>query len=141
MVAGWGVDRLRRVDGRPPPDSVQSSLRIIDLGSGAIQTVYTTTDETLHDPSWSPDGRRIAVGIDRFTGMVDTRDLAGRAIGVIDLDAPTPNPTVITDWSLFAVDPAWHPTQDLILFGIDVEDSADTTQAPTFRPCTRTAPG
>ena len=128
------------MDGRNPG----SSLQVVDIATGAITTLASTTGaEYVVNPRWSPDGRSIVVQIDRYIDDGnDTEEITGQAIGVVDLDAATPSIRVIRELETFSTYPDWHPTDDLILFAAGARDPLDPADAP--RTCSRsvqTAPG
>ncbi len=124
------------VDGRNPG----STLQVVDIATGAITTLASTTGaEYVRGPRWSPDGRSIVVEIERYIDDGnDTEEITGVAIGVVDLDEPTPSLRVIRDFETFSTYPDWHPTEDLILFAAGARDPLDPTDAPsnlfTIRP-------
>jgi dipeptidyl aminopeptidase/acylaminoacyl peptidase len=109
-----------------------TSLMVIDVASGAMTEVYTTATEGLARPTWSPDGNRIALEIDHYVGDVETSDIKDTVIGVIDIAASDDTPTLITEASLLAGYPVWHPTQDLIVFRTNrLENGTDSMLDPT----------
>ncbi len=104
----------------------------VDVASGATTTVYTTSTTTLGRPTWSRDGRSIAVEVQRYPASVEIGAPKETAIGIIDLDAADPTPTEITEPDMAAGYPFWHPTKDLIVFRTNRFDSeARTLMDPT----------
>jgi dipeptidyl aminopeptidase/acylaminoacyl peptidase len=87
-------------------------------------------------PRWSPDGRRIVVEMQRWSDTSSNADLTGTAIGVANLDHATPTWNQLTDWTMWATYPDWHPTQDLIVFATRPWDDLDTgpSNLCTIRP-------
>ncbi len=93
----------------------KSALAILDVASGETREVYATTDTTLAWPSWSPDGRTIAIEIDRYAGVPEDSQLVSSVIGLIAVEGADHAPREITEPSLLAGYPSWHPTDDLIV--------------------------
>lgn len=90
------------------------SIRLMDVQTRVVTTLVTAAGtDRLREPRWSPDGQRIALELSHWTAA---GELAETAIAVVDLRDPVPTPRVITDWSLWATYPDWHPTEDLIVF-------------------------
>lgn len=90
------------------------SLRTLDVATRVVTTVVTATGtDQFAEPRWSPDGRRIVLEVSHWT---DADELTETAIAVVDLGTAHPSPTVITEWSMWATYPDWHPIEDLIVF-------------------------
>ena len=51
-----------------------------------------------------------------WSNLTHEADLTRTAIGVVDLDAKTPSWKRLTDWTLWATYPDWHPSKGLIVF-------------------------
>ena len=98
--------------------NVGARLALLDLRTHAVRALLTVTDDRdmFAWPRWSPDGRRIVLELQRWSDTSSNADLIGTAIGVVGVDGPTPAFTQLTDWTLWATYPDWHPTQDLIVF-------------------------
>ena len=94
---------------------VKSALAILDVATGATRELYATTDTTLAWPSWSPDGRTIAVEIVRYAGAPEDSEIVSSVIGLIAVEGADHTPKEITEPSLLAGYPSWHPTEDLIV--------------------------
>ena len=94
---------------------VKTSLMVLDVATGATTEIYSTTDEGLARPSWSPDSRRIVLEIDRFVGPAEG-ELRDTALGIVDLDGADHTPALLTKRTLLAGYPVWHPASDLIVF-------------------------
>ncbi len=94
-----------------------ASLAMLDLQTGAVTTILTADhdpDGFLH-PRWSPDGRRIILEHQTWTGGAEDQ-IVDTVIGIVDLDAPSPVFTPITKPAMWATYPDWHPTEDRIVF-------------------------
>ena len=93
-----------------------SSIRLIDLGTGAITSVVREERPLLVDvPRWSPDGTHLVVGVDR---MGPASDETGAAIAVV----PTAGGDLryLTSFETFAYHPDWSWVTDTIVYGTDV---------------------
>ena len=94
-----------------------SRLMALDVATGTTRELSRTTGaEYFAGPRWSPDGRSLVVGIDRYSDTGTSSTQTGKAIAVVDLDAESPAPRRLTEWDLWAYYPDWHPTKDLIVF-------------------------
>jgi Tol biopolymer transport system component len=94
-----------------------SSLMALDVETGATTTIARTNGpEYMLQPRWSPDGRSLVVGIDRFSDTSTTSTYTGSAIALVDLGSGSPAPRRLTDWDLWANYADWHPSKDLIVF-------------------------
>ena len=60
----------------------------------------------------------------------------GLRCAVVNLDDATPTWNQLTDWTMWATYPDWHPTQDLIVFSTRPWDDLDTgpSNLYTIRP-------
>lgn len=94
----------------------RTALNILDVATGATTELYSTTEATLGRPSWSPDGRSIVLEIGRYEGIPEVTQLVSTVIAVVDVTGGDHTPREITDPSLLAGFPFWHPTSDLIVF-------------------------
>lgn len=96
---------------------LRSTLEILDLASGDVRVVLTMpTKQVLLAPRWAADGKRLAVEIIHLPEATAEAEPDGGAIGVVDLDASTPEVTLLTDFNTFGNNPDWSSTEDLILF-------------------------
>lgn len=94
----------------------KSGLAILDVATGQSTVLFETSSATLVRPSWSPDGQRIVLEIDRYEGAPEATPLASSVIGVVTVPGSVHTPKEITNASLLAGFPTWHPTEDLIVF-------------------------
>ena len=111
---------------------VDYSLMLLDVATGATTTVYTTGTEGLGRPTWSPDSRTIALEIDHYELAPEASSIKTTAIATIDPRATGATPTEITDPSLLAGYPTWHPTDDLLVVRtnrVDGDQLIDPDQA------------
>ena len=92
------------------------SLNVVDVATGTSRELYSTTDASLARPSWSPDGKRIVLEILRYKGKPEDTSITSSVIGVVDVTGTDHTPRELTDASLLAGYPFWHPTSDLIVF-------------------------
>lgn len=92
-------------------------LALMDMQTRAITTVAAASGADAYTgPRWSPDGQRIVLAVEHWTDPSPDGKLTETAIAIVDLLDSEPTPKVITDWSLWANYPDWHPTEDLIVF-------------------------
>ena len=122
-------------DGGGPPRA--SSLTVLDLKSGILRTVVEESSPRLADvPRWSPDGKQIVYGIDRFDASgAET----GSAIAIVA--ASGGQPRVLTDYKDYAYYPDWSPDGATIVFDVETvqfaskkPDWADTWDLWTIAP-------
>jgi Tol biopolymer transport system component len=92
----------------------KTALGVLDVATGTTTELYASDEATFGRPSWSPDNRSIAFEIDRYQGVPEVTRLVSSTIAVIDIADRTPRE--ITDPTLLAGYPFWHPTSDLIVF-------------------------
>ena len=106
---GWDL-----VDG----ENVHGHVALLDLETGTVRTLITVKDDedAFAWPRWSPDGRHLVVEMQTWSNLTHEADLTRTAIGVVDLDAKTPSWKRLTDWTLWATYPDWHPSKGLIVF-------------------------
>jgi eukaryotic-like serine/threonine-protein kinase len=125
----WSPDGTRiavateRVELQPRNRHVSSSeLWVVDTRSGAKRPLAQAgkggrdfgNGSDAVQPSWSPDGKRIA-----FWGLSDT--LGNRDVWTIDPDAPKPKESVVRITTEAALDwnPVWSPDGKHLYFGSD----------------------
>ena len=121
--------------GDGPPKA--SSLEVLDLGSSTLTQVVTESSPRLVDVArWSPDGKQIVYGIDRFDGNGDE---TGSAIAVVT--AAGGKPRVLTDYEDYAYYPDWSPDGSTIVYSVEtvqyaaeMPDWADTWDLWTVAP-------
>lgn len=92
----------------------KTALAVLDVATGTTTELYSTDQASFGRPTWSPDSRKIAFEIDRYQGVPEVTKLVSSSIAVIDVGDQAPRE--ITDPSLLAGYPFWHPTSDLIVF-------------------------
>ena len=92
----------------------KTALVVLDVATGTTTELYSTDQASLGRPTWSPDSRSIAFEIDRYEGIPEVTTLVSSSIAVIDVADRTPRE--ITDPSMLAGYPFWHPTSDVIVF-------------------------
>jgi TolB protein len=118
-----------------PPKS--SSIEVLDLQSGTMSQVVQDSSPRLVDVArWSPDGKQLVYGIDRFDANGDE---TGSAIAVVALAGG--KPTVLTDYKDYAYYPDWSPDGSAIVYSVetvqyaaDQPDWADTWDLWTVAP-------
>jgi hypothetical protein len=94
-----------------------ASLALLELATGSVTMILTVDHDPdgFRGPRWSPDGRRIVLEHQTWTGGADDR-IVDTTIGIVDLDAKTPEFTPLTKPAMWATYPDWHPTEDRIVF-------------------------
>ncbi len=93
-----------------------ATLSLLDLGAGAVTTIVTEQNPSgFLWPRWSPDGRRIVLEHQTWTGGADEH-IVDSTFGIVDLDAKTPAFTPLTTPEMWATYPDWHPARNLIVF-------------------------
>ena len=92
------------------------SLNVVDVATGTSRELYSTTDASLARPSWSPDGTKIVLEILHYKGKPEDTSITSSVIAVVDVTGADHTPRELTDASLLAGYPFWHPTSDLIVF-------------------------
>ena len=109
-------------------ENIHGRLGLLDLETGEIKALLTVTDDrdAFAWPRWSPDGRRLVVEMQSWSDTTSDADMTRTAIGVVDLNAESPSWRQLTDWTLWATYPDWHPDTDLIVFQMPL-DPADPT--------------
>ncbi len=97
---------------------VASTLEVVPAAGGDARVVYTAPARTaLNYPRWSPDGASIVFEFTTYpTDTPESGAGTGSAIAVIDATAAGAKPRVLTEPSVFASYPDWHPSDDLIVF-------------------------
>jgi Tol biopolymer transport system component len=108
-----------RFDVLPNGDWGPNAVEVLDLASHRVSVVKQLPNGATafaEAPRWSPDDRRLVVGVETYDGpaenTVTSERLAVLAVG----GKPSQTLTFITAPGLWASTPDWHPTQDLIAF-------------------------
>jgi Tol biopolymer transport system component len=101
-------------------------LALMDMNTRDITTVALAPGADAYaGPRWAPDGQRMVLWVERWTDSGPDATLTATALAVVDLRDPQPTATLITDWSMWANYPDWHPTEDLIVFSTRPWDALD----------------
>jgi Tol biopolymer transport system component len=96
---------------------VRQRIDSFDLATGTGKTLATAAGAMwLDEARWSVDGRSLVVELSQWTDTSVNNTRTASAIGVIDLTTAHPEARRLTDWTLWATYPDWHPTKDLIVF-------------------------
>ena len=111
-----------------------SHLETLNLASGARRVVFevteraaVTTYDVVYSPTWSPDGTELAFSLYRYETEDPYRFIESQ-IGIVSaLKAAPQQPRFITDPSLNAWHPDWHPTDDRIVFSTQDPDLFPTS--------------
>jgi hypothetical protein len=101
------------------PDDLWSELVTVDAASGDVRsTVRAGKGRDLATPRWAPDSHRLVVEIEEHLAPDGSLvgDPLGSVLAVVDLADARPSFRAITDASMFAMYPDWHPTEETILF-------------------------
>ena len=110
----------------------RSSLMVLNVASGASSEIYGTGSATLARPTWSPDSQSIAFEIDHYLNDPEGSAMKDSVIAVVDLARSDHQPKTITDPTLLAGYPSWHPTADLIVFRTNrFDNNTETLLNPT----------
>lgn len=111
--------------------TMTSTLETLDVESGTTSVVLTADDRTaILAPRWSPDGQRLVVELIELAAATVDAEVVGGAVGVVDLDIATPTIRIITEPFMFANNPDWSPTDDLVVFAARIDP--DTTYQDLF---------
>lgn len=131
----WSPDGGRIAFGRG--DAVDgvittSSLQVLDLASGAVETVLEATPpDVVGVADWAPDGGRLLVGTARLrsTKIADLiasgTIYAEAGLAVLDLATPGAPPRPLPGPGVPIGSASWHPTDDLVVFDAGWIDNAD----------------
>ena len=93
-------------------------IEVQDVASGDRRVLFRAPSKTaLNYPRWSSDGRSVVFEMTRYLDtQANIGTATGSAIAVIDATGEGAKPVVLTDWSMYATYPDWHPESDEILF-------------------------
>jgi len=94
----------------------RTALMLIDVATGTTTELYSTSDSGFGRPTWSPDGATIAFEIVHYAGQPESTAVKDSVIATIDARSPGGTPRTITKPAQLAGYPAWHPSEDLIVF-------------------------
>lgn len=115
-------------------EGVAGILKVLDLETGTSTTVAGVVEpEELLNPRWSRDGKTAVVEIRQWDQ--ESGDQVGSQIATVPIAGGAF--TRITDSELWAADPDWSPTEDLIVFGtypLQVKDMSKPSRIYTIRP-------
>ena len=115
-------------------EGIAGILKVLDLATGTSSTVARVVEpEELLNPRWSRDGKIAVVEIRQWD------QASGEQVGSQIATVPIAGGefTRLTDSELWAADPDWNPTQDLIVFGtypLEVKDMSKPSTIYTMRP-------
>ena len=110
----------------------RTALRLVDVATGEVTELYSTTEATLGRPSWSPDGSQIVLEVGRYEGVPEVTPLVSTIIGVVDVAGVDHTPRELPDTGPLGGYPSWHPTSDLIVFRTNrFSPELSTLQDPT----------
>lgn len=91
----------------------ESDLFVIDPATGRREKVFDRANGGEQTPAWSPDGRRIALGMNYVPGGPQTVD-ANIELALIDADGT--NPVRLTDHEGLDRTPSWSPDGDRLAY-------------------------
>ena len=95
-----------------------AAIEVQAVASGDRRVVFRAPPLTaLNYPRWSPDGRSLVFEMTRYPDRtLASGSATGSAIAVIDAVSEAAEPVILTDWSMYATYPDWHPKADEIVF-------------------------
>jgi Tol biopolymer transport system component len=95
-------------DGRDGP--IAGRIEVLDLATLKTRRLARTTfPDVLDRPRWSPDGRSLVIGIDRFDHRYSE---TGSSIAILPIAGGDPDR--LTDPDDYAYQPDWSPDGDLV---------------------------
>ena len=106
-----------------------SHLEVLDLATGEHRVVFEVVEspdiqtyDTAYSPTWSPDGTELAFELEQYE-LEDPYPFIDSRIAIVSAVQTAPQqPRFITDPSLNAWHPDWHPTDDRIVFSTQNPD-------------------
>jgi Tol biopolymer transport system component len=111
------------------PD-VHETLEILDLATGGRSSLVTLRGrQELIEPSWSRDGATAVFTIDYWSEDLLTQ--VGSAIATVPIAGG--EISLLTAADVWAGDPRWSPTADLIVYGTHGYSDKDMTLVSTIR--------
>lgn len=110
-----------------------SHLEVLDLATGERRVVFEVVEEpdvqtydAVYSPTWSPDGTELAFELEQ-RALTDPYPIIDSRIAVVSaLQTAPQQPRFVTDPSLNAWHPDWHPTDDRIVFSTQNPDRFPT---------------
>src|SRR5207248_4511029 len=108
-----------------------TDLFVYDLNASKLRRLTNDAFADLQ-PAWSPDGRRIAFATDRFSSNLDTLDIGGYRIGLLD-----PETGRIEQANAFTsgknINPQWSPDSRTVYFIADRDGIPNLYRMPLGR--------
>jgi DNA-binding SARP family transcriptional activator/Tol biopolymer transport system component len=106
-----------------------SHLDVLDLATGEHRVVFEVVEspdiqtyDTAYSPTWSPDGTELAFELEQYE-LEDPYPFIDSRIAIVSAAQAAPQqPRFVTDPSLNAWHPDWHPTADRIVFSTQNPD-------------------
>ena len=107
---GTSVAYIRN-DRQTGDDWGPTAIEILDLASGTTRTVISTADgaTAYYELGWSPDGSRLAFGVETYTDATEATLVSARIATVRADGSDGATPRILTPPDLHASEPDWHP--------------------------------
>jgi Tol biopolymer transport system component len=111
-----------------------SHLEVLDLATGerrvvfeVLETLDVQTYDVVYSPTWSPDGTELAFELEQYE-LEDPYPFIDSRIAIVSAVQAAPQQArFVTDPSLNAWHPDWHPTDDRIVFSTQNPDRFPTS--------------
>lgn len=103
-----------------------TDLFVVDVGSGAVRELTHDAFADLQ-PAWSPDGSRIAFATDRFRSRLETLDIGGYDLALIDPSNGRIE-AVQTPRAAHTLNPQWRGDGRALYFLSDASGAANVYQ-------------